>query len=463
MTTFRSRLNLIYQQNKNFMTSFSALKQASILAILISALLYSCTTTEKDTDNDGIPDKRDSCKTTAAMGTKDGCPIIQQIGKTQLYVETSVSMGGYFKNDAEYKTIISDLAVKVDKEISPLSIYLVADSPVLYPKSPMQFSSDIATTSIANQKSSELSQIISKIASKTKGNDVSIFVSDCILSFPNSVIKKNWEINKTEAPNALKNNIFSTFSDLKKNGLATSVYAFKSKFYGNYYDYHNVKTKLNGESRPFYVWVIANKEILGQFDEKLLAVSSFQPEKALHFGLIDSAVTNFAIIPQVEKAGSWQKDGVNSLKDVELKKDEKLKICLAVNLSSLPAYAREIAYLKDHLQVTSKGCKATFEAKKKEDLNRTKLKSKNQIVDVNSATHGIILEISQMELDKGEVRLTLPLKYDTWYKDWSCMDDRNIVLATNKTFAFEYLIQGVIEAYDTKNKNYVDLLITLNK
>lgn len=444
------------------MTSFYAPKKAFILYVFISVFLCSCTT-EKDTDKDGIPDHRDSCKTIAAKGTKDGCPIVEKIGKTHLYVETSVSMGGYFKNDAEYKTIISDLAVKVDKEIAPLSIYLVADSPVLYPKSPTQFSSDIATTSIANQKSSELSQIISKIASKTKGNDVSVFVSDCILSFPNSEVKKNWEINKTEAPNALKNKIFSTFSDLKKNGLAASVYAFKSKFYGTYYDYHNVKTKLDGQSRPFYIWVIANKAVLSQFDERLAAISSFKPEKTLHFGLIDSAVHSYAIISQVEKAGTWQKEGSNSLTDIEIKKNEQLKVCLAVNLDHLPTYAREISYLKAHLQVNSKGCKAAFDVRKKEDLNRDKLKSKTQIESLNAATHGIILEISEMELDKGEVHLTLPLQYDTWFKDWSCMDDRDIAAATNKTFAFEHLIQGVIEAYDTNNKNYMDLKITLNK
>lgn len=445
------------------MKSFYTSKRALQLCCLLYISLYSCSTPPRDSDNDGVPDAKDSCKTTAAKGTKDGCPIVQKMGKAQLYVETSASMGGYFRNDADYKTIISDLAVKVDKEISVLSIYLVADSAVLYPKGATQFSSDVATTSIANQKSSELNQIIKNIASKNKGNDVSIFVSDCILSYPNNAVKKNWEINKTEAPNSLKNNIFSTFSDLKKSGLATSVYAFRSKFYGNYYDYHNVKTKLNGEYRPFYVWVIAKREILSQFDEKLADISSFQPEKALHFGLIDSAVHNYSIIPQVERAGTWSKDGGNSLKDVEINKGEKLKICLAVNLSSLPAYAREADYLNKHLQVNVKGCSATVEVKKKEDLNRTKLINKNQVLDLNSATHGIILQVNQMELEKAEVHLILPLKYDTWYKEWSCMDDKNIATAANKTFAFEYLIQGVIEAYDTKNKNYVDLQITLNK
>jgi len=439
-----------------------ACKRALYVTIVFASFFCGCVT-KVDSDRDGIPDKDDSCKMVAAKGTKNGCPIVPKIGKPHLYVETSASMGGYFKNDAEFKTIVSDLAVKIDREISPMAIYLVADSVAAYKQGAIQFSSDIATTAIANQKSSQLSEIIRDIAAKTKGNDVSIFVSDCILSFPNTVVKKNWEINKTEAPNALKNSIFATFSDLKKNGLATSVYAFKSKFYGNYYDYHNVKTKLNGESRPFYIWVIAKGAILSQFDQKLADISSFKPEKNLHFGLIDNAIKDYAIIPQIERGGTWGKENGKSLKDVEINKLEKLKVCLAVNLSSLPIYAREISYLNENLQVITTGCKAKVEVKKKEDLNTSKLNNNNQKLQVDAATHGFLLEVNQMDLDNGTVRLILPRKYDTWFKDWSSMDDKNIAGTTNKTFAFEYLVQGVIEAYDTKDKNYVDLQITLNK
>jgi hypothetical protein len=111
----------------------------------------------------------------------------------------------------------------------------VTENEIKYEGDAGSLSREIAITQIAKQKSSELHKILSKIAKVNAIDDVSIFVSDCILSFPDSDIAKNREINKQEAPNALKNNIYTTFSELKNKGLATSVYAFNSKFYGTYY------------------------------------------------------------------------------------------------------------------------------------------------------------------------------------------------------------------------------------
>lgn len=394
---------------------------------------------------------------------KKKAPVAPKISKVHLFIETSASMGGYFRDDAQYKTIVSDLAVKVDQTISPVDIWFVADSMVKYGKTPVQFSSDIATTQIANRKSSELHQIISRIAAKTGANDVSVLVSDCILSFPNEDIKANPNINKIAAPSALKNNIYAAFSDLRKRGMGTSVYAFKSKFYGDYYDFQNVKTKLNGESRPFYIWVIANASTLSVFDEKLADINSFTPEKSSHFGLIDSAVTAYSIIPQVEKKGVWQKDGPASLKKVEISAGKPVQFCLAVNLNQLPAYAREVAYLEKNLQVICKDCKTGLVVKKKEQADHAKLKTITQKQDLDAATHVFLITVNQMDLNKSNIQLKLPLKYDTWFLDWSCEDDKTAAERADKTFAFKYLVNGVKEAYDTKNKNYIDFNITLNK
>lgn len=394
---------------------------------------------------------------------KTKAPVAPKINNVHLFIETSASMGGYFRNDAQYKTIVSDLAVKVNQTISPVDIWFIADSLVKYGKTPVQFSSDIATTQIANRKSSELHQIISRIAAKTGANDVSILVSDCILSFPNADIKANPNINKIAAPSALKNNIYAAFSDLRKKGMGTSVYAFKSKFYGDYYDFQNVKTKLNGESRPFYIWVIANTQTLSAFDEKLADINSFIPEKSLHFGLIDSAVTQYSIIPQVEKKGVWQKESATSLKKVEISAGKPVQVCLAVNLNQLPAYAREVAYLEKNLQVICKDCRTSLVVKEKAQADRAKLKTITQKQDLDAATHVLLLTVNQMDLNKSDIQLKLPLKYDTWYLDWSCPDDKVPAERANKTFAFEYLVNGVKEAYETKNKNYIDFNITINK
>ncbi|RZM24313.1 MAG: hypothetical protein EOO88_23245 [Pedobacter sp.] len=61
------------------------------------------------------------------------------------------------------------------------------------------------------------------------------------------------------------------------------------------------------------------------------------------------------------------------------------------------------------------------------------------------------------------VQLTLPLKYDKWYQQWSTMDDRNILKLENKTFAFEHLVEGAKEAYNNADKNFIDLKFQINR
>lgn len=119
------------------------------LFLLCSILLFS--SCNKDQDKDGIPDDKDICPDVFAK-TSDGCPEVKEIVGVNFYLETSASMAGYFKQDAEFKTIISDLSAKINKNIKPLSIWFIADSTTKYSQDVDQFSSDIATTKIADQK-----------------------------------------------------------------------------------------------------------------------------------------------------------------------------------------------------------------------------------------------------------------------------------------------------------------------
>ncbi|RZJ90608.1 MAG: hypothetical protein EOO20_07660, partial [Chryseobacterium sp.] len=262
-----------------------------LFCLLSVVLMHSCRS-EPDTDRDGISDDKDKC--VEKKGPKpDGCPLPPKIGKINLYLETSASMGGYFAGASEFKTIISDLAVKLDKEISPVSIHFIADTIRDYHATATRFSSDIATTKVAMARSSELHHIFDKIAKSTHNSDISILVSDCILSFPNAAVKANPEINKQSASGTLKNNIYSTFVDLKKRGQSASLYAFSSKFFGRYYTYQNVNLKLKGQLRPFYIWIIGKKTVLPVFDAKLSLIPNFHPEQTLHFGALEEKINHY--------------------------------------------------------------------------------------------------------------------------------------------------------------------------
>jgi len=435
-----------------------------IVCILFICVCIGCET--EDTDGDGINDQVDQCVTVKGKKPK-GCPILPKIGKVTLYLETSASMNGYFGGTAAYKQIVTDLAVKIDKEISPVSINFISDTIRGFPNNATAFSSHIATTKLAVDKSSQLHEIFKKIAINTKGQDVSIFISDCILSFPNKVVKANPNINKTAANSTLKNNIYATFIDLKNNRQAASLYAFSSQFFGTYYDYQNVKTKLPGIVRPFYIWVIAKNNILPVFDDKLLKITDFKPEQSLHFGLIDNMVDQYHILTQLGMVGEWAliktdpKKGDVGIEEVNIEKDSPQEFYAAVDLSILPSYAQKADYISKNLKLIQKGC--TAEVSIKEKGNTDKLKSKKQKMFFAQATHILKVRIKNIQLDKAALRLTLPLQYDTWYQAWSTMDDRQIKTLGKKTFAFQYLIKGVMEAYNNTDKSFIDLKFQINQ
>jgi hypothetical protein len=316
---------------------------------------------------------------------------------------------------------------------------------------------------ISPQKSSQLHKIIEGVAGDLDSGGIALLVSDCILSFPDADIKRDREINKNNASSTLKSNVFATFADLRKRGIGASIYAFKSPFNGTYYDYQNNKTNLSGTERPFYVWVIGETALLQKFNAGLGDISSFRPEKEMHFGGAESAVSSYDIIPQVERQGSWMKTQ-GGIKDVQIKKGEGMQAALGVDLSALPTYAQEVDYLEENLQVETEGCTAKITVKKKESADRSKLKSQPQIEDFEKASHILLLKVSDMPLANATVRYKLPLRYDTWYKDWSCMDDKNLAAScAGRTFAFEHLVNGVREAYEAKNNFYVDGTVKLSK
>lgn len=381
-----------------------------------------------------------------------------EIENVALYLETSASMAGYFQKDAEFKTIVSDLSAKIDNNIHPLSIWFIADSTIKYPNKVSQFSTDIATTKIATQKSSQIHRIIEEIGAKTDSTTISIFVSDCIMSFPDEDIKKNPEINKHEAPNALKNNIFTTASDLKKRGLGVSIYLFTSKFYGTYFNYQNGKKQLNGDRRPFYVWVIGSADILDDFTNKLQNISTFHPEKELHFGASTEEVSDYDIFTQIEKEGDWIKSGQRAIGEIE----EGDKFCVGLSLAGLPFYARDQEYIKENLQVECQGCTLSFEVNEKAGLSQ-RPSSNSQLASFEKDSHFLTFTVDEMPLKEVTAKFSLPLKYDRWYIDNSTDDDRNMGELANKTFAFQYLINGVMEAYTTNSSYFINSGIQLKK
>jgi len=432
------------------------------LCVVLLISIFSCCT-ETDTDRDGVIDEKDECPEIPAK-TKNGCPVKKVITEVNIFLETSASMGGYFNpyESTEFKSVVTDLISKVNQNVKPIKIAFIAESTVRYNKSVSNFNREIATISIAPQKSSQLHKIIDQISYETGKGNVSILISDCILSFPDQDIKKNPEINRIQANLALKDDIYNTFSKLKKKYYGASVYGFTSGFFGTYYDYQNVKTRLRGESRPFYIWVIGDRDLLTQFNLALSEISTFKPSKSLHFGSSERPVVGYQIIPQLGKKGKWSKTP-DGLEDIELVGKEPLQFFIGLDLAQLPAYAQNVSYLQKNIRISTAGSTVNYQFREKESFDKSKIKSQPQLKQFQNATHILMIEMNNLSMTETQLQVSLPMKYDTWYKEWSTMNDKSVGGRQDKTFALEHLIDGVLEAYDSRNKEFINFSINLTK
>ena len=407
-----------------------------LILLIFSISIYACS---HDKDKDGIEDAKDICPDIYAK-TSDGCPEQPKLtlSKVHVFIENSASMGGYFRGNTEFNSIISDLTAKVNNEIKQIDISFISDIIIPYGRAVSDFSNDIATTNMATRKSSELHQIVRKIGEETDSSEISLLISDCILSFPDEDIRRQPEINRERAESTLKTDIYNSFDHLKKNkNFGASIYAFTSRFYGTYYDYSNNKITLNGTNRPFYVWVIGSRELLPGFDSLLESKLTYKPEKSLDFGLQNDSIASFKIITPIEKKGSGLPEGI-SYKRIQFSPEGILRFCAGIDLTSLPDYAKTPHYLQEHIHIDTTDCSVSFEVKNKTDVDTKNLISAPDKERFAHATHLLIITVKSMPLDKASLHITMPLETDNWYKEWSCMNDKKPDSAANKTFAFEW-------------------------
>lgn len=400
---------------------------------------------------------------------KDPIKISKELKNVNFFLETSASMEGYLRGNSDFAKTIPNLLVEIEGRVNfknkPIKINYISDSIIKYTKTTGDFIHDISTTKVAIAKSSQMHKIFETVTNATDSNDVSILVSDCILSYSDSDINasKGRNINIEKADGELKAFVKQAFLKMKAHNVCATVYGFSSKFFGTYYNYQNGKMLLKGDVlRPYYIWVIGNKELVQQFNKQLIDIVAFAPELTVSFGMWDKPIDTYNLLFKTGHEGSWAYDN-NHLKDVEIVKKKPAKFSIAVDFSGLPIYASDLAYLKANLKLGKSNLEAKItDIRKADDIDISKAAPREK-TSLQNASNVISIEISDLYQPNGTVSLQLPLKYDESYKNWSIMDDKNVTTIGKKTFAFEHLVDGVREAYQNSNENYINILINIKK
>ncbi|AQG78305.1 hypothetical protein [Spirosoma montaniterrae] len=419
------------------------------LAFSLSTLFFQC----------GSDRKRERTADKPAASTVEKAPTL---GELHFFLETSASMGGYLKGATEFKNIVADFVTKAN-QIKPLSLHTIsAGKPQPLNSDINQFVAQLATTPLATGKSSELHQIFRQVGETAAGNNVAIFVSDCILSFPDADIRRDPEVNRNNAASTLKNNMYDQFARFNKQGIGATVYAYTSAFNGTYYTYQNQKQKLVGEQRPFYIWVIGKQALLADVNRQLSDLLSTQPTKRLDFGAVNPLKT-YDLFFSLNKKGDWRAVRGNVAEIKTGRKADPVEFAVGLTLDKLPAYAQAENYIRQNLKTSAtNGGVKLVNVQRRNAVKTDRLSDREQKL-LSQHSHVLTFRVEQLFDNEADVTLSLPARTDMWYADWSTSDDRTPAGRRNKTFAFNELMTGVREAYQSGNNEYINLKFKLIK
>ncbi len=427
------------------------MKQTFLVAVsfCLTTLFFQC----------GSDRKRERTTDKPAASTTEKAPTL---GELHFFLETSASMGGYLKGGTEFKNIVADFVTKAN-QIKPVTLHTIAEGKPQPVKGDVgAFVAKLATTPLATGKSSELHQIFRQVGEATAGNNVAIFVSDCILSFPDADIKRDPEVNRNNAASTLKNNIYDQFARFNKQGVGATVYAYTSAFNGTYYTYQNQKQKLSGEQRPFYIWVIGKQTLLADVNRQLSDLLSTQPTKRLDFGAV-SPLKAYDLFFSLNKKGDWRAERGNVTEIKTGRKATPVEFAVGLNLGKLPAYAQSESYIRQNLKTSANnGAVKLVNVQRREAVKTDRLSDREQKL-LSQHSHVLTFRVEQLFDNEADVTLSLPARTDTWYTDWSTSDDRTAAGRKGKTFAFNELMTGVREAYQSGTNEFLNLKFKLIK
>ncbi len=148
---------------------------------------------------------------------------------------------------------------------------------------------------------------------------------------------------------------------------------------------------------------------------------------------------------------------------MKITKSNPAVIAIGANLSALPAYAQDTNYLKRNLKLDKSNLDfRIISIVVPENINKADLK-KNELDALAKSSHVFIIEVSDVYKANIEMKISLPLQYDTSYRNISIMDDRSLKNISGKTFAFEHLVDGVRAAYQNPNQDFISISIPIKK
>lgn len=386
-----------------------------------------------------------------------------------VYIENSSSMIGYINGDTYFKTDVRELLTLLNhfyaKSGRKVNLFLINSETYPINKGDnLNFITNLTTKTFKVGKifESDLNKVFKQVLDKTSKNTISIMISDCIYSVNGSA----------SALSVQKSGIENAYLEKSNKGFKVSSEIIKldSQFNGTYYDKINGHHSLSGEMRPYYMIAMGSDAVLSDFNNKIpfndgkmngflnkLILSSNNYSNKVYYTLLKTTadVGRYSYLKEVS-----DKDSKKGLEDIDTR-GRNFEFSVGVDYSSIPVESSYVLDSKNYKIV-----QGNYKIKNITEVNPSTKKNITApamaILGNNKITH----YISFIATSKGQSDLECVLenKIPGWVYQTNTMDDTAKTIDKNKTFGFQYLVEGISEAnklINTKSQNLFEFNIKI--
>jgi hypothetical protein len=344
----------------------------------------------------------------------------EALSSVNVFIEDGGSMDGYVNGQTSFKDGIYDFLSKINNKYRPqLSLNYVNSKVVPQQGTLEQYIRNLTPEAFKNaggeRKTSDIADFLDLVLQHTNNGNVSILVSDFILS-PGRVDAAKYQ-------NQQQTKIMNTVVNYKRNHPQFSIVVLQlySDFDGDFFNKYDHKDAVSGK-RPYYMWIIGDRNKVA----KVLACGYPESDKPIHVfaALPSSGVLRYVVADKFGKNKNTI-ENVSGFYNFQLKVD-----CKPLLLDS--------AYLTDV---------KNYEI----DDNNYKMDGVKVLKGDPDFTYALALSTQKPRSISGGAPLSVKLnvKKPAWIDEVNDEDGSDIKKkgAMDKTFGIKYILGGVYEAF----------------
>lgn len=358
--------------------------------------------------------------------------------KLKIFIENSGSMDGYMCSGSELKDAVYSYASSLSSYADTTELNYINSKIIPYRYDMRRFIKDLDPYHFhvagGNTSNSDIAAMFESVLNQTDDHTVSIFVSDCILDVPNGDSMDFFENRSIDIRNAFTKHLN------KHSDLGVEIFRLESTFDGRYY-YSAGSELLRNVKRPYYMWVIGNKNILAHLNKQVPPFTEIKHGIKNYFAFSTNSNIPFEITNTKNIAkGNQCVPTKNSDGDYEF--------LIKTNLRKTLQGVDVLANLSNYATITS-GIIVN---------GITELPNSSSS---SSFTHIINVIITNTSKSYAEKITLKPLYAPSWLEEANDDTGKDVKKNMNKTTGIKYLVQGVADAYK-KQEQLVDFKFVVN-